>query len=89
LDGNIIWNCKYEDGLVECEIIDNELVEKKESIIPNSPLRNYFEFSKITYNDKLLWAKKSLINIAGAGRFAADRSIREYAENIWNLKVIK
>lgn len=56
LDGNIIWNCKYEDGLVECEIIDNELVEKKESIIPNSPLRNYFEFSKITYNDKLLIA---------------------------------
>lgn len=42
-----------------------------------------------TYNDKLLWAQKSLINIAGAGRFAADRSIREYAENIWNLKVIK
>jgi glucan phosphorylase len=37
----------------------------------------------------LLWAQKSLINIAGAGRFAADRSIREYAENIWNLKVIK
>ncbi len=35
------------------------------------------------------WAKKSLINISGAGRFAADRSIKEYAENIWNLKVIK
>ena len=56
LDGNIVWNCKYEDGLIECEIIDNELVEKKESIIPNSPFRNYFEFSKITYNDKLLIA---------------------------------
>lgn len=56
LDGNIVWNCKYEDGLIECEIIDNELVEKKEAIIPNSPFRNYFEFSKITYNDKLLIA---------------------------------
>ena len=41
------------------------------------------------YKDKMLWAEKSLINIAGAGRFAADRSIKEYAENIWNLKVIK
>ena len=41
------------------------------------------------YKDKMLWAQKSLINIAGAGRFAADRSIKEYAENIWNLKVIK
>ncbi len=41
------------------------------------------------YKDKLLWAEKSLINIASAGRFAADRSIKEYAENIWNLKVVK
>lgn len=31
------------------------------------------------------WNKISLINIAQSGRFAADRSIREYAENIWNL----
>ena len=41
------------------------------------------------YKNKELWAKKSLINVAGAGRFAADRAIREYADNIWNLKVIK
>ena len=38
------------------------------------------------YKDKMLWAKKSLFNIASAGIFAADRSIREYADNIWNLK---
>lgn len=41
------------------------------------------------YEDKLLWAKKSLNNIAASGIFAADRSIREYANNIWNLKPIK
>ncbi len=41
------------------------------------------------YQNKEEWAKKSLINISGAGRFAADRSIKEYAENIWNLKAIK
>ncbi len=40
------------------------------------------------YQDKMLWAKKSLNNIAGAGIFAADRSIREYADNIWHLKRI-
>ncbi len=38
------------------------------------------------YLDKMLWAKKSLNNIATAGIFACDRSIKEYAENIWNLK---
>jgi glucan phosphorylase len=28
----------------------------------------------------------SLMNIAGAGFFGADRSINEYAENIWGIK---
>ena len=41
------------------------------------------------YQDKNLWAKKSLNNIASAGFFAADRAIKEYADNIWNLKTIK
>ncbi len=41
------------------------------------------------YAKKQVWAKKSLINIAGAGRFACDRAIKEYANNIWGLKVIK
>lgn len=40
------------------------------------------------YKDKMLWAKKSLNNIATSGIFSADRAIREYADNIWNLKRI-
>ncbi|MBO5939459.1 MAG: glycogen/starch/alpha-glucan phosphorylase [Clostridia bacterium] len=38
------------------------------------------------YADKEKWNRMSLMNIASAGYFAADRSIREYAENIWNLE---
>jgi starch phosphorylase len=41
------------------------------------------------YANKNAWAKKSLNNIAAAGIFAADRSIRDYANNIWNLTRIK
>ncbi len=41
------------------------------------------------YTNKLEWAKKSLNNIATAGIFASDRSIRDYANNIWGLKRIK
>ncbi|MBR7099117.1 MAG: glycogen/starch/alpha-glucan phosphorylase, partial [Clostridia bacterium] len=29
------------------------------------------------------------VNIAKAGYFASDRSIEEYAKNIWNLKKVK
>ena len=39
--------------------------------------------------DKKLWSKISLNNIASAGIFAADRSIKEYADNIWHLKPLK
>lgn len=39
--------------------------------------------------DKIAWNRKSLHNIASAGIFAADRSIAEYATNIWNLKSLK
>lgn len=44
---------------------------------------------KLYAEDKMQWAKISLNNIAGAGIFSADRSIKEYAENIWNLKSLK
>ena len=36
------------------------------------------------YLNKTAWQKMCLVNIANAGRFAADRAIREYANNIWN-----
>lgn len=38
------------------------------------------------YADPKKWSRMSLRNIASAGIFAADRSIREYAENIWNIR---
>ena len=38
------------------------------------------------YGAREKWNRMSLMNIAGAGKFAADRSIREYADRIWNLK---
>ena len=36
------------------------------------------------YADKTKWNKASLMNIAGAGIFASDRSIRDYADRIWH-----
>ena len=47
------------------------------------------ELSNLYATDKHTWNQKSLRNIAAAGYFAADRSIREYADNIWNLKSLK
>ena len=41
-----------------------------------------------TYADRKAWSEKSLVNIAKAGFFASDRSIREYAENIWRIRPV-
>jgi len=38
------------------------------------------------YNDKKRWNSMSLTNIAKAGIFSADRSIRDYANDIWKAK---
>ena len=53
---------------------------------------NYMEIHEKmdeAYNDKTAFAKMSLINISEAGRFAADRSIKEYADRIWKLTSVK
>ena len=41
------------------------------------------------YKDKVKFGQMSLMNIANAGKFSADRSIEDYAKNIWNLERIK
>ena len=51
-----------------------------------SYLQTQNAMSELYRNDQTSWNKKSLNNIAAAGYFSADRSVREYARNIWNLK---
>ena len=41
------------------------------------------------YADRDLWNRMSLVNIANSGEFASDRSIADYANNIWNIKPVK
>ena len=38
-----------------------------------------------TYQDRKLWNQMALTNIARSGIFAADRSIRDYARDIWHV----
>ena len=40
------------------------------------------------YSDREKWTRMSLLNTSAAGFFAADRSIKEYADKFWNLKPV-
>ena len=37
------------------------------------------------YKDRLLWGKLGILNTSRMGFFSSDRSIRQYAEDIWNI----
>lgn len=41
------------------------------------------------WRDRDAWNRMALLNIAGAGRFAADRAINDYANDIWHIKPVK
>lgn len=46
------------------------------------------QLSAEVYRDKERFAKMSLMNISGAGVFSADRSIMDYANDIWHTKPV-
>jgi len=40
----------------------------------------------VCYADRERWSRKAIVNIACSGKFSSDRTIKEYADEIWNLK---
>ena len=38
------------------------------------------------YADPDAWARKAILNVAGSGQFSSDRTIAEYASDIWGVK---
>ena len=51
-------------------------------------LRSYIQTKEkalTDYDDRYAWAEKMLVNIANAGFFSSDRTIKQYNEDIWHL----
>ena len=52
-------------------------------------LKSYLEADerlRALYNQPDEWARKAILNVAGSGNFSSDRTIAEYAGEIWNLQ---
>lgn len=38
------------------------------------------------FNNPLEWTRKCILNIAASGKFSSDRTIAEYAREIWDVE---
>ena len=82
----------FDDGVAYNELTDRLLFGSGASSPDEYLLLADFESYKAahqragkTYRDPTLWNRMSLTNIARSGIFSADRSIRDYAKDIWNV----
>lgn len=71
------------------EPIRRMLFEEGDKYMHLADLRSYdnaHQKAEATYKDRDEWNRKAIINIASAGKFSSDRTIAEYARDIWDLK---
>ena len=80
-----------EDGPV-LEDLSKSLLEWGDPYFVMADYRDYVETQEkidLAYSDKSKWAEMAICNVAGSGKFSSDRTISQYAEEIWNLKPVK
>ncbi len=65
------------------------LLEKGDTFMHLADLKSYAETQEKVgrlHADSEAWARKAVLNVAGSGKFSSDRTIAEYASEIWNVK---
>jgi starch phosphorylase len=78
--------CPEEHGLFRW-IVD-EILDRGDRYFHMADLPTYIEASVAAekdYTRSSLWAQKAILNVARVGRFSSDRTIREYARDIWKM----
>jgi starch phosphorylase len=79
--------CPDEPGLFRW-IVD-ELLDRGDRYFHLADLSSYVEAShraEKDYQSPDVWTAKSIFNVARTGFFSSDRTISEYARDIWNIK---
>ena len=78
---------RYEPGIFAP--LHNALLAEGDHYMHLADLQSYLEADhRLTalYADRSAWARKAILNVAGSGKFSSDRTIAQYATEIWNAK---
>jgi starch phosphorylase len=73
----------------ELQMIYDSLVNNNDTFFILNDFQPYmdaFDELCLVYRDRMRWAKMGLENIANAGYFTSDRSIKDYANDIWMVR---
>jgi starch phosphorylase len=79
--------CPDEPGLFRW-IVD-ELLDRGDRYFHLADLPSYIEVSRRAekdYQSPPTWAAKAILNVARTGYFSSDRTVSEYAREIWNIR---
>jgi len=78
---------RYEPGVFEP--LRDMLLTHGDHYMHLADLKSYLEADaqlSALYAYPAQWARKAILNVAGSGKFSSDRTIAEYATEIWNVK---
>jgi glycogen phosphorylase len=78
---------RYEPGVFTP--LRDALLTHRDYYMHLADLKSYLEADqrlRELYADPDAWARKAILNVAGSGKFSSDRTIAEYAADIWKVK---
>ena len=78
---------RYEPGVFEP--LREMLLTRGDHYMHLADLKSYLEADErlcALYADPDEWARKAILNVAGSGKFSSDRTIAEYATEIWSVR---
>lgn len=87
----------YSDGDPELfrelytSLLESNGYERADQYFILKDFRSYAEAHKAVdaaYRDKQRWAQMAMLNVAKCGKFSSDRTIEEYAKEIWKLEKV-
>jgi starch phosphorylase len=79
--------CPFEPGLFRW--IYQALLDYGDEYCHLADMPSYLEVQEQVgreFTDLARWSRKAILNVARIGRFSSDRTVREYARDVWHLK---